>query len=262
MLDCQNVLPEVVWQAAGVKIHFYGVLAAAGVLLAWWFIGKVAKHSPGKFPGKAAESSKQISDLVFHVCVAGFLGARIFFVLFYFFPFFWEHPAEILAVHHGGLSVHGGLAGGALGLWIFIRKSQWDFWRTADLLVPFLALALALGRIGNFANGELTGRATDWAFACNFGDGVGRWPVQIFDSLKNLIIFATTLFIFLKMNLRPGVVSAVFLVMIGAMRFLTEFWREPDRQLGFVFAFFTMGQIFAVLTFACGLWLLWRIFRK
>ena len=125
--------------------------------------------------------------------------------------------------------------------------------------MPALALGLAFGRIGNFINGELIGRPTDFFISCNYGDGVGRWPSQLIDSAKNLIIFLTLFWLYPKKSKNAGYISALFLIMIGGFRFLTEFIRQPDPQLGFIFFSLSMGQILSLITFLSGIMLLFFV---
>lgn len=254
MLDCQNVFPKVLLEIGPVKVRFYGTIIAFSAILTYflfkYFVRKYSKKLPKKI------SSDEVFDIIFWTLMGGIIGSRIFYVFVYNFAFFIKNPLEIFAVWHGGLSVHGGLIGGALALYLFTKYKKWDFWQIADLAVPFLAMGLGFGRIANFVNGELIGRETDFIFGCDFGDGVNRWPVQLIDSAKNFTIFAITLIIFTKTKLPKSFNSGLFLILIGTFRILTEIIREPDPQIGFLFSYFTLGQFLAFITTVFGIFII------
>lgn len=260
MLDCQDVFPKVLLEIGPIKVHFYGVMIAFSAIITYFLFKYFAHKYPKKLPKKI--SNDEIFDLIFWVVLGGIIGSRIFYVLVYNFAFFIKNPLEIFAVWHGGLSVHGGIIGGALTLYIFKKHKKWDFWQITDLAVPFLAMGLAFGRIANFVNGELIGRETDFIFGCDFGDGINRWPVQLIDSAKNFTIFAITIIIFAKTKLPKGFISGLFLFLIGFFRILTELIRQPDPQIGFLFDFLTMGQILASITAITGIAIMIHSFRK
>jgi len=213
-----------------------------------------------KIPRFAKLQNLDFENLFFFAIFGGFVGARLFYILFYNFEFFAQNPAQIFAIYRGGLSVHGGICGGVFGIYFFARKFRENCWQILDFATPFLALGLSFGRIGNFINGELFGRAIfNFPFACDFGDGVVRFPVQILGSAKNFAIFAILFALFFsRRKFFEGFFAAVFLILLGASRFFIEFLREPDAQLGFIFWKITAGQIFAAMTFALGIFLLFR----
>jgi len=250
MLNCDNIFPKVILEIGPFKVYFYGLIIALSALLNIFALSYFRKIFPSKF---VLKNQNEIIDFVFYTLLGGLLGARIFYILFYNLNFFLQHPLEMIKVQNGGMSVHGGLLGGVVTIFLFSKIKQYNFWKMTDLIVPFLALGLALGRLANFVNGELIGRETDFMYGCDFGDGLNRWPVQIFDSGKNFFIFAFTLFLLLKKEFKPGIISGLFLILIGLFRFSLEFIRQPDPQIGFIYGFLTLGQIFAILTFILGL---------
>lgn len=246
MLDCTDVFPKVLLNLGGIKIHTYGLLAAIGSFFGYLAIRRLS-HRDEKI------HKEELFDYVFWALIGGIIGARLFYVLFYNFDYFINHASKMIAIWEGGISVHGGIIGGALAVFIFSKIKKTDFFYITDLIVPGLALGLAFGRIGNFVNGELYGRATKFALACDFGDHIARWPVQLIDSAKNLLIFLILIYVYQKIKPKTGIVSGLFLILIGSFRFLTEFIREPDYQLGFIVSFLTMGQILALITIIFGL---------
>lgn len=197
-------------------------------------------------------TKEQISDAIFWAMLGGVLGGRIFYVLVYNFDFFLANPAEIFAVWHGGMSIHGGLLGGALGLFFFARKIKMNLWVLADLFAPAIALGLAFGRMGNFINGELVGRPTDFFFGMDFGDGVSRHPSQLYAVFKDLLLCGILLFLSLHKKMPTGKLTAIFLLLYGVFRFFVEFFREPDSQIGLLFGLLSMGQVLSVGVFIFG----------
>lgn len=245
------------------EIRYYGLFYAIGFVMAYLLISYLAKKK------KLPLSKDDVADYILYVLVGTVLGARIFYVLFYNLSFYLSNPAEIIAVWHGGLSFHGGLIGAVIAGFYFCRKKKVSFYNLADITVIPLALGLALGRIGNFINGELAGRITNvpWCmdysqnrFIIEIPEGC-RHPSQIYASFKNLIIFFT-LWAIKDKNLPKGFMFWLFVVMYSALRFTVEFFRQPDSQLGFILGPLTMGQILSVVMFAIGLFFIYKVSKK
>lgn len=235
------------------EIRYYGLFFVLGFVIAYFMLNYLAKR-------KELELSKDdISDFLLYIIVGTVLGARIFYVFIYNLPFYLANPFEIIAVWHGGLSFHGGLIGAALAAFYYCRKKKIDFYLITDIVVMPLALGLALGRLGNFTNGELYGRITNMPWAVQFSGAEGfRHPSQLYASFKNLIIFST-LWLLKDKNFPRGFMSWLFVLMYSMFRFTVEFFRQPDEQLGFIIGFLTMGQILSIIMFAVGAVMLHKI---
>jgi len=159
------------------------------------------------------------------------------------------------------LSFHGGLLGAVAAGIIFAKKRKIDFYELADIFVIPLALGLALGRLGNFINGELYGRITNVPWAVQFQDAEGfRHPSQIYESLKNLFIFAV-LWNVKDKKLPKGFLFWLFVTMYSFLRFVVEFFRQPDEQLGFFFGWLSMGQILSIIMFGIGFYFLHKRYK-
>jgi phosphatidylglycerol:prolipoprotein diacylglycerol transferase len=183
-------------------------------------------------------------------------------VLVYNPKYFLAHPLDIFAIWHGGLSFHGGFIGSIVATLIFCKKKKVSFLELGDIIVIPLSIALALGRIGNFLNGELYGRVTNLTWAVKFKGAEGfRHPSQIYESLKNLFIFSV-LWTLNKKNLPKGYLFSIFILMYSSLRFFVEFVRVPDSQLGFIIFGLSMGQVLSVIMFIGGLVLLKAIKPK
>ncbi|MBW2977187.1 prolipoprotein diacylglyceryl transferase [Candidatus Woesearchaeota archaeon] len=238
------------------EVRYYGLFFVLGFVMAYFIIGYLADKK------KLGLKKEDVADFLLYIIIGTILGARIFYVLVYNLPFYLENPLEIIAVWHGGLSFHGGFIGAVIAVIYFCRKKKISFYELADIAVIPLALGLALGRIGNFINGELYGRITNVPWAVEFPGAEGfRHPSQIYESFKNLLIF----FVLWKIKdkkLPKGFLSWLFVVMYSALRFFVEFFRAPDEQIGFFFGFLTIGQVLSLVMFLVGTVFLYKINKK
>ncbi len=229
------------------EIRYYGLIYVIGLVITYFFLTYLAKQR--KMPLK----KEDILDLLFYGIISIIIGARLFYVLFYNIPYFASEPLKILAIWKGGLSFHGGLVGIIFAGWWFCRRKKVDFWEMADLVVIPVSVSLMLGRIGNFLNSELYGRLSNVPWAVKFEGVEGfRHPSQLYESFKNLIIFSVLWNV--KDKKQPhGVMFSYFLMMYSSFRFVIEFFRQPDVQLGFVLGPFSMGQLLNIPVFLAGL---------
>jgi phosphatidylglycerol---prolipoprotein diacylglyceryl transferase len=189
-----------------------------------------------------------LQELISYLVVGVIVGGRLGYVIFYNLPFYLANPLEIFAVWRGGMSFHGGLIGASLMGWWFTKKHGLSFYRLADLCVVAVPIGLGLGRIGNFINGELYGRPTNvpWAVVFPQGGPVPRHPSQLYEAfLEGVVLFAVLLWLSERVQ-TEGVMFWTFVGGYGLARFVVEFFREPDPQLGFVVGPFSMGQILSL----------------
>ena len=245
------------------QVRYYGLFYALGFVIAYFLISYLSKKRELKI------TKDDIADFLVYAIVGVVLGARLVYVFVYNPLFYLQNPLEIIAVWHGGLSFHGGLLGAIAATYLFCRRKKIKFYDIADIVVLPVALALALGRIGNFMNGELYGRLTDvsWCidysknkFVENLPSGC-RHPSQIYASIKNLTIFSI-LWLIKDKKLPKGFLFWSFVTLYGLFRTIVEFFRAPDEQIGFLFNYFTMGQLLSFPLFLLGLYMLFRLKRK
>ncbi len=249
-----NINP-VLFSIGPFEMRYYGLIFVLGLIIAYFLFAYLARRKKIKL------SENDIANLFLYGIIGIILGSRIFYVVVYNLPYYLANPFEIIAVWHGGLSFHGGLIGAILAIAYFCKKRKIDFYEITDIAVIPLALGLALGRIGNFINGELYGRITGVPWAVKFPDEPGfRHPSQIYESLKNFFIFFT-LWLIKDKKLPKGFLSWLFVVMYSALRFIIEFFRMPDEQIGFIIGL-TMGQILSIIMFFIGLWFMYRVYKK
>jgi phosphatidylglycerol---prolipoprotein diacylglyceryl transferase len=227
-----------------VQIHWYGLtyLAAFGLFL---FLAARRVQQPQYV--HAGWTRRDVEDLLFWGVLGVVLGGRIGYSLFYKPGHYLANPLEILMVWKGGMSFHGGLLGVIAAMALFARSRKRPFLQVTDLIAPCVPTGLAMGRIGNFINGELWGRAADpslpWAMVFpQSGTMLARHPSQIYQFLlEGLLLFA--LLWWYGRKARPtGQVSGAFLIGYGIFRFIAEYFREPDSFLGLLALNMSMGQ--------------------
>ena len=245
------------------QIRYYGLFYALGFVIAYFLIYHLAKRK------ELSITKDDVADLLLYEVIGIVLSARLIYVFVYNPLFYLQNPFEIIAIWRGGLSFHGGLLGAIVAGYLFCKKKKIEFYDLADIAVIPVALALTLGRLGNFMNAELYGRITNiqWCidysknqFIENLPSGC-RHPSQIYASIKNLTIFAILWFIKDK-KLPKGFMFWSFVTLYGLFRTIVEFFRAPDEQIGFIFNYFTMGQLLSFPLFLIGLYMLFRLKRS
>lgn len=235
-------------------VRWYGLMYLLG-FLAGWALGRYRARQPG-----SGWTVEQVDDLVFYIALGVILGGRIGYILFYGFSSFLDNPLVLFRVWEGGMSFHGGFIGVLLAMVLFARKYQKAFWPTIDFVAPLIAPGILFGRLGNFINGELWGRVTDLPWGMIFrqtGDNLPRHPSQLYEAtLEGLALFLIVWLFSAKP--RPTMaVSGVFALSYGIFRFLVEFVRQPDAQLGYLaFGWVTMGQVLSLPLIMVGVVLL------
>jgi phosphatidylglycerol:prolipoprotein diacylglycerol transferase len=232
-------------------VRWYGLMYLAGFAAGWW----LGARRIGQ--GLTGVTRAQFDDLFFGTVVGVILGGRLGYVLFYKPGYYLQHPLEILALWQGGMSFHGGFLGVLAAMWFVARRHRLAWLEVMDFLAPLVPIGIAAGRLGNFINGELWGRATEvaWGMVFRGAGSLPRHPSQLYEmALEGVALFA--LLWWFSSRPRPrGQVSALFLVGYGAARFVCEFAREPDAFLGFLALGLTMGQWLSLPMIAAGVWL-------
>jgi phosphatidylglycerol---prolipoprotein diacylglyceryl transferase len=246
-------------QIGPVAIRWYGLMYLVA-FASFYLLGR-ARLKQKRWADHTGLDAKGLEDLLFWGAMGVILGGRLGYVVFYKPGYYLSHPAEILAVWQGGMSFHGGLLGVILALLLFSRRRGQPFLRIMDFVAPLVPLGLAAGRLANFINGELWGRASSLPWAMVFPqaqDGVARHPSQLYQFAgEGLLLFA--LLWWYSSKPRPiGAIAGAFLLGYGIFRALAEFAREPDAFLGLLFAGATMGQLLCVPMIALGAYLMLR----
>ena len=250
MLTHPNIDP-VAFSIGPLAVRWYGLMYLAGFVIGWWLgLRRIAA-------GQAPITRAQLDDLLFLVVLGVILGGRLGYVLFYKPGYYLSHPLETFYIWQGGMSFHGGLLGVMAAMVFAARRHGIDWMRLMDFVAPLIPPGIAAGRLGNFINGELPGRVSDipWAMVFPGADSSPRHPSQLYQfALEGVVLFVLLWWFSSKPRPR-GQVSAVFLLGYGALRFATEFFREPDAHLGLLALGLTMGQWLCAAMIAAGIWL-------
>lgn len=251
MVFYHNIDP-ILFQIGPVKIYWYGLMYVLSFIIVYLYVRSAVKHR------KLRLSLGDVDNLMILLTLALIIGARLFEVFLYNPAYYLANPLKIPAVWEGGLSFHGGLVGLIIAAYFFCRKKNISLLHLADIFVVPLAFAQALGRIGNFINGELYGTVTSLPWGMKFSGAEGfRHPSQLYEVFYNLVIFS---FLFLKRNKKfpAGSLLAWFLILYSIFRFLTEFVREPEVMIGPL----TIGQVLNVFMLLGGIILLYYLKQK
>lgn len=254
--DIYQGLDPIAFSLGPLVVRWYGLAYVLGFVCAAAIIYFVAKR------WKLGMSEDNLLTLMVCAIVGVVLGARIGYVLFYGDGYYLSHPLEILAFNQGGMSFHGGLVGLLIGGAVAALMTRIPFLTLADLGSIAAPIGLFFGRCANFVNGELWGAPTDGPLGVVFGGAAGmmpRHPSQLYEAmLEGLVIFCVLFALSRKRPPRPqGTFLGAFLVLYGIFRFLIEFVREPDVQLGYLWGgWLTMGQVLSAPLIVAGIALL------
>jgi phosphatidylglycerol:prolipoprotein diacylglycerol transferase len=242
-----------------VQIHWYGLtyLVAFGL---FWFLGSRRVERP--WFASAGWTRRDIEDMLFWGVLGVVIGGRLGYALFYKPGHYLANPLEIVMVWKGGMSFHGGLLGVLLSMALYARSRGRPFFELMDLIAPCVPTGIAAVRLGNFINGELYGRLADpslpWAMVFpHSGSSEPRHPSQLYQaSLEGLLLFVL-LWLYASRPRRTGQVSGAFLFGYGTLRFVAEYFREPDSFLGLLALQMSMGQWLCVPMIVAGaaIWL-------
>jgi phosphatidylglycerol---prolipoprotein diacylglyceryl transferase len=243
-----------------VKIHWYGLTYLAGLAFAWWLAVRQTQR-----PGAAVQRN-QVDDLIFFAALGIVLGGRIGYVFFYGWDKLLDDPAWLLRVWEGGMSFHGGLLGVIAAMYLFARSRKIVFGALLDYIAPLAPIGLALGRLGNFIGQELWGRPSDVPWAMIFPRDplqLARHPSQLYQfALEGLLLFVIVMWYSSKPRPRWAV-AGMFSFGYGVLRFIVEFFREPDQHIGLsVLGWMSRGQLLCLPMIAIGLFLLLRTHRQ
>jgi phosphatidylglycerol---prolipoprotein diacylglyceryl transferase len=220
-------------------IHWYGLMYLLGFLSLLWLGKWRIRHNPN-----SGWKVSDVDDILFYGALGVILGGRLGYVLFYQPTYFSQHPHEILYLWQGGMSFHGGFLGVLAAMALFARKTGKRWLEIMDFVAPLVPIGLGAGRMGNFINGELWGRATDmpWGMVFPKVDAVARHPSQLYEFALEGVVLFLILWIYSSKPRPRGTVSALFLIGYGSFRFLAEYTREPDSYLGLLSMGLSMGQ--------------------
>lgn len=249
-------IDPIIFSIGPLAVRWYGLmylLGFAGGYLVMCHVAQLRDY---------AISKEQISDLLFYGVLGVVLGGRLGYTLFYNSEYYLANPLQILSVWEGGMSFHGGLLGVATVLLVYSYRRKFSLLMIGDLVVVAVPIGLGFGRIGNFINAELWGRVTElpWGVVFPGAGWLPRHPSQLYEAALEGVLLFIIIYCLHRWQARLGVPTFTFLFCYGLFRFLVEFVRQPDEQLGFLWGGATMGQLLSLpmlLIGAAGLvWLL------
>ena len=260
------------------KIHWYGLMYLLAFVSAWW-LGR-RRIRQGRLPGV---DENAFGDLMFYGMLGVVLGGRIGYILFYDLSTYVADPLQMLKVWQGGMSFHGGLIGVMLAVAWWARKHRQHFFDVVDFVAPLIPLGLGFGRLGNWINGELWGKPTDGTWGVIFPaslpgqlqrlpanslramaesgvlDQYAVHPSQLYQMIWEGIVMFAVLWWYSSRPRPRYAVSGMFALLYGVFRFVVEFVRLPDAQLGYLaFGWLTMGQLLSLPLIVLGLYWLWK----
>ncbi|MGQ9499386.1 MAG: prolipoprotein diacylglyceryl transferase [Dissulfurimicrobium sp.] len=272
MLSYPQIDP-IILEIGPFALRWYGLMYVIGFLASYFLVRRqitgleivFQKDNIDSQPTNIIEEQNHLDGIFLWLVIGIITGGRLGYVLFYNLSYYLDHPIEILATWHGGMSFHGGAVGAIIAGWAYCIRHKLNFWLWADRFVVTAPIGLGLGRIGNFINGELYGRPSDvpWAMIFPQGGPLPRHPSQIYEAfLEGMVLFV----ILWPLSKRPwpyGRKLVVFLMLYAIVRYVAELFREPDPQLGFVLlGSVTMGQILSIGLFILGLLFWWYLERN
>jgi len=239
------------------QIRWYSVAYILGIILGWIYAKKIIKKTANNEHNFTSIKISQFDDIIIYLVLGIVLGGRFGYVIFYNFEYYSQNILEIFKLWQGGMSFHGGLLGVIIAISIFAKNTNINFFKLSDIVSCVAPIGLFLGRIANFINGELFGKASSlpWAVIFPNGGNIPRHPSQIYEAiLEGVVLFILINFLALKKHLilKTGYISGFFLIFYSITRIIGESFREPDIHLGYFFNYFSMGTILSAITFLGG----------
>ena len=243
-----NNFDPVAFQIFSLSIRWYSLAYIVGISLGWLYCKKRLI--------KDQRILDVFDDYITYLIIGIILGGRIGYALFYNFGYYLNNPIEILMVWNGGMSFHGGVIGVIIASKLFSNKHKINQFIFLDLVALSAPIGIFFGRIANFINSELYGRATEvpWSVEFVLIDNIKRHPSQLYEAFLEGVILFFILYYFFKKNYlkKPGQVSSLFLIFYSLFRFFVEFYRSPDSHIGFIIVNLTLGQMISAIFLIIG----------
>jgi phosphatidylglycerol---prolipoprotein diacylglyceryl transferase len=248
-------LHPVLFELGPLKIRWYSLAYIFGIIIGWWYLAKLAS-----LPGSPM-ARRHVDDFIFYVTLGIILGGRLGYSIFYN-PDLLANPLDVLKLWEGGMSFHGGVIGVILAILWFCRSNGLNWMRVMDYVTVVYPIGHFLGRLANFVNGELWGKATDVSWGMIFpgaGDAIARHPSQLYAAgLEGLMLGLILWFLAFRTQARyyPGMLAGAGALAMGVLRFIVEIYREPDAGVTGLFGL-SMGQTLCLPMIVLGAWLIW-----
>ena len=244
-----NNFDPVAFQIFSFEIRWYSLAYIIGILLGWVLSKKIFI--------KNLEINKKFDDYISYLIIGIIVGGRLGYIVFYNFNYYLNNILDIFKIWEGGMSFHGGLIGVICASIVFAKKNKQDYFLYTDVVALAAPIGIFFGRLANFVNSELYGSPTEVPWAVTFVqvDNLSRHPSQLYEAVLEGIILFLILIYFRKKNYleKPGLISALFLILYSIFRFIVEFFRVPDEQLGYLILSLSMGQIISLIFIIFGI---------
>ena len=260
MLEFPNINPVAI-DLGIIQIRWYAISYIAGILLSWVLILNIIKFKNLKVDNKV------ISELISNSMIGIIIGGRLGYVIFYNPDYYLNNLLEIFKLWNGGMSFHGGFIGVVIAVIYSSKISKTAILILADLIAIVAPIGIFFGRLANFINGELYGRITNHSFGMIFPNAGNspRHPSQLYEAFFEGFLLFIIMLLFIKFtNIlnKKGLITALFLSCYGSFRFMIEFFREPDANIGLLYFNFSMGQLLSLPMIIVGLYFIIFIARK
>ena len=238
-----NNFDPVAFQILSFEIRWYSLAYIIGIVIGWTLCKKIFI--------KNLDINEKFDDYITYLIIGIILGGRIGYVIFYNFSYYLDNVLDIFKIWQGGMSFHGGLLGVILSSYIFAKKNNQNPFFYLDQVSLVAPIGIFFGRLANFINSELYGKASDvpWSVIFIKVDNLSRHPSQLYEAILEGIILFLILIYFIDRNYlkKPGLISGLFLIFYSLFRFFVEFLRVPDEQIGYLILNLTMGQIISLV---------------
>ena len=235
-------------------IRWYSLAYIFGILIGWWLGKKIILKRFQKNDSKF--DIEEFDSLITYLIISIIIGGRIGYILFYNFGYYTLNPIDILKIWEGGMSFHGAMIGVIFGTYLFSKRKNIQTFILLDVVACVSPIGIFFGRIANFINGELIGKITtvSWAVIFPAIDNYPRHPSQLYEAfLEGLVLFLIVNSILLRQNYKIGSCSSIFLIFYGIFRIFSEFFREPDSQIGYIFNIVSMGTALSFFMIIAGI---------
>lgn len=244
-------IDPVIYSIGILKLSWYSLSYIVGIIIGYYYVLKLNKTRI------IALDQKLIADSISYMVLGIIIGGRLGYVMFYKPEFYLANPMEIFRTWNGGMSFHGAVLGVVFSIYLFARAKKVSFLYYIDYIAAAAPIGFFFGRIANFINDELWGRVTNvpWAVAFPRGGYIPRHPSQIYEALLEGLLLFIVLNLLFKTKYRNyrGFIGSQFMIFYALFRIASEFFRQPDEQLGYIFTFVTMGQILSLPMILIGL---------
>ena len=242
-----NNFDPVAFQVFSLEIRWYSLAYVVGLIIGWIYCNK--------FLIKDQEEKNQFDDYIAYIIIGIIIGGRLGYVFIYNPSYYLKNIVEIPMIWNGGMSFHGAVIGVILSTIIFCKKNNQNIFYYLDLVALSSPIGIFLGRISNFINSELYGRESDIFWSVKFIqiDNLNRHPSQIYEAIfEGIILFIILNLINKKISQKNGLISSLFIIFYSVFRFVIEFTREPDAQIGLLMFSLSLGQVISIIFLIAG----------